>query len=305
MVRYQIGTALTPLSAESSVSAPFVVLLNSQELEHSARLGTQIPLLCHTPSPKTAQLCKAECHSSHICGTITTPRRTRGQAAIAFGYLLTADYAVLCDDSGAAHTMLQRLCREKLLAGPGIGGFFYGFLELLLAKDMHHLQALEDELDAMEDEISGARLEEFSPRMSALRKEISGWSRYYTQLDGLVCEFLENENAYFDSDELRLFHLVEKRVNRLLAQAQSLHEYAVQLRELFQSEIDMRQNHIMKILTIVTTIFLPLSLVAGWYGMNFAYMPELHWQYGYLAVIIASAAVVLISLYIMKKKHFW
>ena len=39
--------------------------------------------------------------------------------------------------------------------------------------------------------------------------------------------------------------------------------------------------------------------------MNFAYMPELHWQYGYLAVIIASAAVVLISLYIMKKKHFW
>ena len=120
-----------------------------------------------------------------------------------------------------------------------------------------------------------------------------------------MCEFLENENAYFDSDELRLFHLVEKRVNRLLAQTQSLHEYAVQLRELFQSEIDMRQNHIMKILTIVTTIFLPLSLVAGWYGMNFAYMPELHWQYGYLAVIIASAAVVLISLYIMKKKHFW
>ena len=142
MVRYQIGTALTPLSAESSVSTPFVILLNSQELEHSARLGAQIPLLCHTPSPKTAQLCKAECHRSHICGTITTPRRTRGQAAIAFGYLLTADYAVLCDDSGAAHTMLQRLCREKLLAGPGIGGFFYGFLELLLAKDMHHLQAL-------------------------------------------------------------------------------------------------------------------------------------------------------------------
>ena len=81
MVRYQIGTALTPLSAESSVSTPFVILLNSQELEHSARLGAQIPLLCHTPSPKTAQLCKAECHRSHICGTITTPRRTRGQAA--------------------------------------------------------------------------------------------------------------------------------------------------------------------------------------------------------------------------------
>ena len=79
----------------------------------------------------------------------------------------------------------------------------------------------------------------------------------------------------------------------------------IQLVHLAEVYGQIRQNHIMKILTIVTTIFLPLSLVAGWYGMNFAYMLELHWQYGSLAVIIASAAVVLISLYIMKKKHFW
>ena len=61
----------------------------------------------------------------------------------------------------------------------------------------------------------------------------------------------------------------------------------------------------MKILTIVTTIFLPLSLVAGWYGMNFVGMPELTWKYGYPAVIAVSAAIVLLSLWIMKKKKFW
>ena len=61
----------------------------------------------------------------------------------------------------------------------------------------------------------------------------------------------------------------------------------------------------MKILTIVTTVFLPLSLVAGWYGMNFTGMTELGWQYGYPAVIAASVVIVLLTLWIMKKKKFW
>lgn len=82
-------------------------------------------------------------------------------------------------------------------------------------------------------------------------------------------------------------------------------EYGLQIRELFQAEIDIRQNRIMKILTIVTTIFLPLTLVAGWYGMNFSNMPELSWKYGYPAVIVISLVIVMICLWTMKKKKFW
>ena len=61
----------------------------------------------------------------------------------------------------------------------------------------------------------------------------------------------------------------------------------------------------MQILTVVTTLCLPLSLVAGWYGMNFAGMPELEWKYGYPAVIALSVVIVVICLWIMKKKKFW
>ena len=102
-----------------------------------------------------------------------------------------------------------------------------------------------------------------------------------------------------------MFRMTEQQVGRLQAEAQALREYGIQVRELFQAEIDIRQNRIMKILTIVTTIFLPLTLVAGWYGMNFAHMPELTWQYGYPAVIVVSVAVVLVCLWVMKKKKFW
>lgn len=61
-----------------------------------------------------------------------------------------------------------------------------------------------------------------------------------------------------------MFRMTEQQVGRLQAEAQALREYGIQVRELFQTEIDIRQNRIMKILTIVTTIFLPLPLVAGW-----------------------------------------
>ena len=84
-----------------------------------------------------------------------------------------------------------------------------------------------------------------------------------------------------------------------------LREYCLQVRELFQAQVDIRQNRIMQILTVVTTLCLPLSLVAGWYGMNFVGMPELGWKYGYPAVIAVSVLIVILCLWIMKKKKFW
>ena len=81
-------------------------------------------------------------------------------------------------------------------------------------------------------------------------------------------------------------------------------EYALQLREMHQTQLDMRQNQIMKILTIVTTVFLPLSLIAGWYGMNFVNMPELTAQHGYLAVCIISVVCIIVELVIFKWKKW-
>ena len=94
-------------------------------------------------------------------------------------------------------------------------------------------------------------------------------------------------------------------VIRLREESQLLREYCAQIQNMFQAEIGIRQNHIMQILTIVTTIFLPLSLLVGWYGMNFQGMPELSWKYGYPAVIGVSVLFLLLSLWLCKKKKFW
>ena len=86
--------------------------------------------------------------------------------------------------------------------------------------------------------------------------------------------------------------------------AVSLRDYTMQVRDLHNAQLEVSQNRIMTLLTVVTTIFMPLTLIAGWYGMNFRYMPELEWRFGYPLVIAVSAAVVVFCLILFKKKKW-
>ena len=166
-----------------------------------------------------------------------------------------------------AEPYLKHIVKEKRLIENSVGRFLYDFFELLIARDLHRLEEIEDRATALEERVLAGELEEFSTPMSELRKETMAWYRYYSQLDDVACELRENENGYFSDEECGLFRLFEERVIRLREESQLLREYCTQIQSLFQSEIDIRQNRIMQILTIVTTIFLPLTLLVGWYEL--------------------------------------
>ncbi|MBP5379903.1 MAG: magnesium transporter CorA, partial [Ruminococcus sp.] len=117
-------------------------------------------------------------------------------------------------------------------------------------------------------------------------------------------ELEENENDFFNEDNTRYFHLFTQRVSRLHEIAASLRDYSIQIRDLYQSQLDVKQNRIMALLTVITSIFMPLTLIAGWYGMNFKYMPELEHKAAYPIVIAVSIAIVIISLIFFRKKKW-
>ena len=77
-----------------------------------------------------------------------------------------------------------------------------------------------------------------------------------------------------------------------------------QMREAYQSQLEIQQNDLMKVFTVVTTVFLPLNLITGWYGMNFKDMPELSWHYGYGSIIVVCFLIVIFLLYLFKKKKW-
>ena len=84
----------------------------------------------------------------------------------------------------------------------------------------------------------------------------------------------------------------------------SLADYTAQIRDLSQAQIDLKQNKIMTILTVITSIFMPLTLIAGWYGMNFVYMPEFQSPVAYPIVIGVSVMIVIVSLIFFKRKKW-
>ncbi|MFX1411375.1 MAG: CorA family divalent cation transporter, partial [Promethearchaeota archaeon] len=74
--------------------------------------------------------------------------------------------------------------------------------------------------------------------------------------------------------------------------------------DMYLSSVSNRMNDIMKVLTIISTVFIPLSFLAGFYGMNFLYMPELSQPIAYPILIIIMVAIALVMLYFFKKKKW-
>ena len=305
MKKYVIGQELSEIKGAAEKESTILLLFTSEEMDRKAAAAELDESFCHMPVLRDARVCKAEIRKECLCGTVVTPRLIRQDKKIAFSYLMTGGRLVICDDSGAINSLVRRLMREKCRVEGSIGRVFYEILEQLIGKDLHHLEELEDQMIQMEDMALEGEVDNVNSKIMALYKEVIGWMKYYTQLDEMVCELEENKMGLFSSEEEAFYHILEKRIGRLLNEAQLLREHCIQVRELFQAEIDIRQNGIMKILTIVTTVFLPLSLLAGWYGMNFAGMKELTWKYGYEAVIGAGILIVCLSMWIMKKKKFW
>jgi magnesium transporter len=76
------------------------------------------------------------------------------------------------------------------------------------------------------------------------------------------------------------------------------------LLDVYLSSLSNRMNEIMKVLTIISTIFIPLTFIAGIYGMNFKYMPELEWKFGYPLVLLVMLSIG-IGMWIYFKKKKW
>ena len=110
----------------------------------------------------------------------------------------------------------------------------------------------------------------------------------------------ENENNFFAEKKLKYFGIISDRADRLLGRTIHLLDYSSQVKDTYQSRVSEQQNKNMQFLTVISTIFYPLTLITGWYGMNFHNMPEL--ANGYPAVILLSVVVVVACIIIFKIK---
>ena len=132
------------------------------------------------------------------------------------------------------------------------------------------------------------------------------WHKFWLFIheENIAPVFIGEWGGFLTEDNIRFFTLFSKRAGRLFETTNSLLDYTSQIRDDYEAGMADKQNHIMTILTVVTTIFMPLTLITGWYGMNFKYMPELDSVYGYPTVIAVSLAIAILSLVFFKYKKW-
>ena len=197
--------------------------------------------------------------------------------------------------------MVQRSIPENQTEGEVIYRFFLN----LLKEDIDDLDRLEAEITDTENlAITTSDTKDYLEKIILFRKELLRRKRYYEQLTDIFENLKIDDEKILSHDAKRHFAILQSRAEKLCSTVMNLRDYVTQMREAYQSQVDIQQNELMKFFTVITALFLPLTLLAGWYGMNFVNMPELTWKYGYAAVIAIGAAIC-VSLILWFKRKKW
>lgn len=252
------------------------------------------------------QFCKAESLNNVVSGTFILPsKKDPSRLESAFGYCLTGDRIIFADDRRFVSQVLDEMQEQEVADTSSPYVFLVDFMEYLIKDDLLFLQEYEEKLTGMEEKLLQGEVSGFDRQILSVRKDLSALSGYYQQLSD-VGETLQRNAAERENErEHLLFGLYSARAVRMLSIVQMLKEYTLQLREMHLTRIDIRQNEIMQFLTVVTTIFMPLTLITGWYGMNFVHMPELTSAYGYVIICLLCFVIVCIEIWIFWKKKWF
>jgi magnesium transporter len=300
---YLIKNTLEECSAEQchDAAVPYVAVLTpNQWAQQNENFDMGIDFDLNTDDIFTT---KAEVNYDSLTGTFYIPTQSsHAKLPQRFAFVLDETGIVFIDEGDAALNIVERIKRYKKWKKPCLERFFYDFLELIIHGDLAIMQKYEVELDNLEKEIMEDAQDAHMQRNNDIRGDIRDLRIHYEQLQDLGQELEENENGFFKEENLRYFHMFSSRVDRLYDAATHLRDYTIQLNDLYQSQLDVSQNRVMTVLTVVTTIFMPLTLIVGWYGMNFKYMPELDSRLGYPIVIILSLLIVVGSITFFKIK---
>ncbi|MGE5586407.1 MAG: magnesium/cobalt transporter CorA [Bacillota bacterium] len=177
---------------------------------------------------------------------------------------------------------VRRFHERPHLPAAGPDFLAYALIDALVDSFLPLVDHWDDRIDELEEELVLGRTRNVLKKLVAMRRNILRARKSVSPTREVIGSLARRDVAFISEQAAWYFRDISDHLVRVHGMLDSARDAVATLFELYLSMSSHRANLVMQRLTIVATIFLPLTFIAGVYGMNFRYMPELEWRYGYL-----------------------
>lgn len=268
-------------------SSPVVAILSKTEFEG---LGLEHPDAHESLDQLAASDSNyVDIYPEYIVGSLAVP--SKDQLSITpslFAFYMDRHQLIFVDEGGTAQEVLEHVVNIGVLSQTTTAHCLYVFFKELLVDDLAFLGHFEDKMEDIEEYMLDSNRNVSSSEIMTYRRKSMSLAVYYQEIATMASILSDNENSLMRASEARSFDHIESLADRLATRSETLKEYSLQLHELEQTQIDLKQNSIMQVFTIVTVLFAPLTLVTGWFGMNLSVIPGTEWHFTWLVLVVLS-----------------
>jgi magnesium transporter len=160
----------------------------------------------------------------------------------------------------------------------------YCLMDRVVDEYFQIIEAMGDELAIMEDEVAANPSRELLARLNDLKSDSIYLRKSVWPLREVISYLLRNEVHLIRDEVLPYYRDLYDHIIQVIDTTETYRDLFSDIMDVYLSNLSLKMNEVMKVLTVISTIFIPLTFIVGVYGMNFHYMPELDWRFGYFAV---------------------
>jgi magnesium transporter len=180
----------------------------------------------------------------------------------------------------------------------------YALIDSIVDNYFFVLEDIEEVIESLENDLLEKQDKNIKIQIHQLKKELLIMRKAIFPLREAIGWFAKAENPIIEDNSQIFVRDLYDHIIQIMDLVESYRDMLNGLQDLFISEVSFKMNQVMQLLTLIATIFIPLTFFAGIYGMNFDNMPELHWEYGYFYLLGTMLIVFVSLLYYFKRKNW-
>ena len=180
----------------------------------------------------------------------------------------------------------------------------YSLLDAIIDHYFIILEKFAERIESLEEDLVSDPKPETLHQIHRLKREMIFLRKSAWPLRELIYGLEKSDSELIKPSTKIFLRDIYDHAVHIIDSIETYREMLSSMLDIYLSSVSNRMNQVMKVLTIIATIFMPLTFLAGVYGMNFKFMPELGWRWGYPLVLLIMFAVAAVMLYLFKKKKW-